>query len=150
MRGNLIEHFAPYPRCVQDATAEALYRHSLVVATVQWLREVQPFTEPGGPSDHGQHFRAVESHLAQVSTLYALRALMGKTDGFERRPDESPADHVARNLWEVYEAGDVSTELLDEWLTEAGLDWDAIATALGDAQRALDALNRDLAEGAGQ
>lgn len=132
-RGNIIEHFAPYPRREQDVTAEALYRHGLVAATVQWLREVKPFTEPGGPSDHTQHMRAVESHLAQVSTLYALRALMGQAQGFPVLPDESAADHVARNLWSVYEAGDASTELLDEWLTEAGFDWDAIAAVLCEA-----------------
>lgn len=129
---NLIERFAPYPKTEDEATAENVYRYLLVAAYLTNLRQVRPFTEPGGPSDPHAHATAAARFVAEWSTLHLLRKLLGYryTDGSDM-PDT--ADGVVRDMWGAWDDGEDMAPALWEWLVQAGLDPDEIEKAYDEA-----------------
>lgn len=123
MSENLIDKFAPYPRTEAEATAQNVYRHLLVSAQVSYLR----FQQAG----EARRMVAVELFISNWSTLHLLRHVMGLPSGWVHvgrafdatsPAEQATADDVARDMWIGWEDGGGPTEVLWDWLVDAGID----------------------------
>lgn len=125
---NLIKKIAPYPTTEDEATAQAVYRHLLVAAQLNYLHRVAPFTRPDGPRDPAAHMDALSRFVAEWSTLHLLRGLLGLpyTDG---TPMPADPDGVVRDMWGAWDDGSDMAPALWEWLEQAGIDPEEIETA---------------------
>jgi hypothetical protein len=104
-------NLAPYPTSVEDVTAEKLARHM----TVQAQRNFRA-TMDAAELDRNAMARLV----FEWGVTFLLREL-------QERAGATVADAVAQDLWEAWEDGSSLGEFLWEWLTEYGIDPEAIA-----------------------
>jgi sulfite reductase beta subunit-like hemoprotein len=104
--GNL----APYPTSAEEVTAEKLARH-LAVAAQHSFRTTMDATEPDRA--------AMTVFVHEWGIVFLLREL-------QERAGTHVADAVARQLWESWEDGGGLGEFLWEWLTEYGIDPEAV------------------------
>ncbi|GIM88857.1 hypothetical protein [Paractinoplanes toevensis] len=103
-------NLAPYPTSADDVTADKLARH-LAVAT-QHLH-IKTIDAPDVSRD------AMGRFVHQWGVLFLLREI-------QERAGVHQADALARALWESWQDGSHLGEMLWEWLTEYGIDPEAI------------------------
>lgn len=112
---NIVDQAAPYPREEKDVTADALARHLAAAAQAAHARAMDPsMDEPT--------IAATYRMVDLFGLVRLLRALI------EHAPAE--ADAVALDLWGAWEDGSSLAEWLYEWLTEYGIDGEAIRAAV--------------------
>lgn len=111
-----VEALAPYRTSEEQATAETLARYLLVIAKRHELR-----SEGIISADPEVRQRALthSTHFVQVWSAAALLRLMADHD-------PEAADKAAVWLWDAWEDGGTMHELLWAWLTEYGIDPEAI------------------------
>jgi hypothetical protein len=140
----LIDKFAPYPKTEADATAQNVYRYLLVSAQVshlRWQAMDKPYVDstPSDPKHRvlaDAYFAGAELFISHWSTLQVLRYAMDPTPwvrvgpawGDPSQPQAPTADDIARDLWLGWEDGGGPAEVLWDWLVEAGIDPEEIAT----------------------
>lgn len=111
-----LEKLAPYPETAEQATAKALILHLLVAAK---RHEVH---SQGITSADPEVRRNAIMHTGLFVQLWSQAALLRLM--IDRDPEA--ADKAAVWLWDAWEDGGTMHELLWEWLTEYGIDPDAI------------------------
>src|SRR5690349_9292303 len=102
---------APYPTRSEDVTADGLAKH-LAVAAQRDFRATQDAAE----IDKNQMARFVY----EWGIVYLLREA-------QERAGVRVADDLARGLWENWNDGSGLGEWLWEWLTEYGIDPEAVS-----------------------
>lgn len=137
---SITEKFAPYPRDEDDVTAVSLARHMAVGAQVAHSRIFPSIYArdaaegPGGAEkDSPAAKQAAELHhltlvnaINEFAIVRLLRALV------EHAPEQ--ADVVAKDLWSAWEDGGATGEWIWEWLTEYGIDPEAINAAVASKE----------------
>src|SRR5690242_7382838 len=126
MSTNPLKDIAPYPRTVDEATAEAMARHLAVTAQYR-MAASDRLVDCHTPEQKARYLDSVGLMIAEHSLVKMLRALM------EHAPDH--ADEVARRVWTGWEDGAVIAEDLHSWLTEYGIDPGRVAAAANDLMR---------------
>lgn len=101
---------APYPSSVEDVTADKFARHLAVAAQHSFRTTINAA---------GLDRTAMALFVQEWSVVYLLREL-------QERAGVMIADAVARDLWEAWEDGSGLGEWLWEWLTEYGIDPEAV------------------------
>lgn len=114
-----LDQFAAWPKNEEEATAEAMIRYSLVRAhaadvCMSWSQ--------------GDLERQTVRLLCNFTAASLLRDLADSC--------LAEADAAAARLWRNYEDGGIISELNWQWLTDAGIDPDAIKRATLDAMAA--------------
>lgn len=102
---------APYPTSAEAVTADKLAA-SLAVSAQRRLRATMDAA--------GLDKTAMNLLVKEWGVIYLLREL-------EERAGMKVADDVARELWESWNDGSHLGEMLWEWLTEYGIDPEAVA-----------------------
>lgn len=105
------KNFAPYPTRVEDVTADKLARH-IAVAAQRRFRTTMDAAE----LDRTEMTLFVQ----EWGVVYLLREI-------EERAGAPVADALARDLWEAWDDGSGLGEFLWEWLTEYGIDPEAVS-----------------------
>lgn len=103
---------APYPKTLEDATAEAMARDHAVRTQAHFVRSMDL------PFGHPDERHAINAMSWSFGITYLLRALI------EHAPDK--ADEIASGLWSEWHGGDGFGEWSFEWLTEYGIDPNAV------------------------
>lgn len=107
-----VKQVAPYPTTADEVTATGLARHLTAAAHSR-----QPLLfDPERSWAFNEAFGS--AYVAEYATAALLRALVAV--------DQQRADEVARDVWESWEDGGDVGEHLREWLTEYGIDPDAL------------------------
>jgi hypothetical protein len=104
-------NLAPYPTRVEDVTAHKLARH-LAVEAQRTLRTTMDTADVNRD--------AMARLVYGWGVVFLLRGLQDRTG-------DTVADAVAQDLWEAWEDGSGLGEWLWEWLTEYGIDPEAVA-----------------------
>jgi hypothetical protein len=113
-----IEDLAPYPNSEEDATPDRLVRHLAVGAQVHWTQ----WRNSRHLLNEETRMLLLESAISAASALHLLRAVM-------KHAPES-AGEVARDLWLLWEDEGGVAEALWEWLTEYGIDPEALTQSV--------------------
>lgn len=133
---SITDTFAPYPRDEDDVTAATLARHMAVAAQVAHSQifpsmYARDAAEGPGRADKDSptakltaevHHLTLVNAINEYAIVHLLRALV------EHAPQQ--ADAVAKDLWNAWEDGGATGEWLWEWLTEYGIDPEAINAAV--------------------
>lgn len=123
-----VDDIAPYPRTEQDVTAEVLVRRAAVEAVFRHQRAQRHCLQAaatGTKADLQMSNESVAALFAELGNVLLLRALV------EHAPEQ--ADAVAREFWHVLADGSDIDAWLGEWLTEYGVDPEAV-NRVGEAQ----------------
>lgn len=126
MSTNPLNGLAPYPRTVEEATAEAMARH-LAVSAQYRMTASDRLVDCHTPEQKARYLDSVGLMLAEHSLVKTLRALI------KHAPDH--ADEVARRVWTAWEDGAAIAEDLRAWLTEYGIDPGRVDAAANDLMR---------------
>ena len=102
---------APYPTRAEDVTADNLARH-IAVAAQRRFRATMDAAELDRT--------AMTLFVQEWGAVFLLREI-------QERSGTAVADVVARSLWEAWNDGSHLGECLWEWLTEYGIDPEAVA-----------------------
>jgi hypothetical protein len=123
---NHLNDLAPYPRSVDEATAETLIRH-LAVSAQYRMTVNDTLVDCRTPDERTRYLDNVGLLIGEHSLAKALRALI------EHAPAQ--ADEVAKQVWVAWEDGATIAEDVSAWLTGFGIDPDAVNVAAADAMR---------------
>jgi hypothetical protein len=111
---NPLDKIAPYPKCVGDASAEAMARYFAAFAQLHWRLAMDH-----RDADQARH--STNMAITHHGLAYLLREMPAR-DG----------DRLAEELWETWDSdGGVGVDLWN-WLSEYGIDPDAIARQVTD------------------
>jgi hypothetical protein len=105
---NAIDDLASYPTREEEVTADRLARYYAVHAQ----RRLDRIGVPG---------TSVERETIEVVGYVHEYALVSLLRDF-RAANEYCADRAARSIWRALDAGEMTGELLWEWLLEYGID----------------------------
>ena len=109
-----LDEIAPYPEREEDVTAEAMAKHYTAFAQMHHRRIALILH-----SDNSEWIKSIGFVTAHYGIVYLLREL-------EERAGAKQADEVAKRLWADWEDGSGLGERLWEWLTEYGVDPEAV------------------------
>jgi hypothetical protein len=107
---NTTNNLAPYPTSVDDVTADKLARH-LAVGAQRDLRATMDASD------------VTRDAMARLVYGWGVTFLLRE---LQERAGVTVADAVAQDLWEAWEDGSSLGEFLWEWLTEYGIDPEAV------------------------
>lgn len=120
MSTNPLNELAPYPRTVEEVTAESLSRHLTVTA---WAHRTHRKTAISS-TDREWATSEIVSNFGIVSVLRALQAV-----------DEVKADEAAKGLWSAWDDGAAVGEWLHAWLTGFGIAPELVDAAASNLMR---------------
>ncbi|MGI5414265.1 hypothetical protein [Actinomadura luteofluorescens] len=126
MSTNPVNEFAPYPRTVDEATAEAMVRHLAVTARYR-MTASDRLVDCRTAEERTRYLDSVGLMIAEHSLAKTLRALIAHA------PDH--ADEVARRVWTAWEDGAVIVEDLHSWLIGYGIDPERVDAAALNVMR---------------
>lgn len=98
-----IDDLVPYPRSVEDVTADAMARHFTAFAQLHWRIAM----------DHPDRDKSRES-ISMFTNCYGIAYLL-------REQPARDGDRVARKLWETWNSGQCVGTDLWEWMAEYGI-----------------------------
>lgn len=123
MTTNPLDKFAPYPRSEDEVTADALARH--VAVSAQRRRVIiDRLMVDTSPDAGARRMDQIGVLINEYGVVKLLRALV------EHAPEE--ADGYAKRLWGAWHDGASVDEGLWEWLTEYGIDPEAVSRVAGE------------------
>lgn len=123
---NPLDEFAPFPRTVDEVTAESLLRYETVAAFVHMIDTTalrRKAFGAGGTKEDRQRYADASNDLAQrIGMLLLLRHI-------KQQSSASWADEVAKQLHAVWDDGGFG-EFLHDWLCGYGIDPEQVIQAV--------------------
>lgn len=113
---------APYPKTVEDVTAEGMARHHAAFVQLHYRLMLDPDT------DTVEAKGSMALAVAYYGITYLLREL-------NERAGAKQADEVAKELWSDWESGGALGPQIWEWLAEDGIDPERV-NGIADEEKA--------------
>lgn len=124
-----------WPKYTEDATADALILHSARVSmAIRAKADVLMGEAFDLPKDDPQWRPAMRAYMDAATAMIAESSVAILLHKVQRHSREQ-ADALARILWELTEDGGVLPELMYDYLTERGIDADAVWAAAEEDAR---------------
>jgi hypothetical protein len=125
---NPLDEIAPYPRTVEEATAESVALHLVAEGYMLNSRRsglMRKMVEAEGTPEHAAAMERYAINLSAVTADYAAAKAL-RTIAAE---DAELADTLAKAIWRFWEDGAAVGEELWHWLRQAGIDPDQVEAA---------------------
>lgn len=126
---NVLDKIAPYPTREEDVTADVMASHFAAFAL---MHQALVLNHLDFDKDHADYMKSVGHAVSYYGLASLLRQVIEHAGAVK-------ADEVAKDLWLAWEDGSSVGEWCWEWLTESGIDPEAVQEAAAHAARARNA-----------
>lgn len=123
---NALDKIAPYPQREEDVTADVMAAHFAAFAL---MHQALVLNHLDHKNDRADYMRSI----GHAVSYYGLASLLRQV---KRHAGAEKADEVAKALWEAWEDGSSIGEWCWEWLTEYGIDPEAVQKAAAEVHAA--------------
>lgn len=115
-----------WPQCEEDATADALIVHGARLAVTMRASTDLLMRKAFDTDKESPEYRpAMSAYIDGLTSMIAESQVVIALVELQKESRER-ADHIARRLWDLTEDGGVLPELMWEYLTDRGIDAEAI------------------------